>query len=340
MVGNKCMKSIVFIIPYYGKFPNYFQLWLNSCATNPSVDWLIITDIDDKFDYPCNVKVWKVSFDKLHDYIQSKYDFPIGLRMPYKFCDFRPAYGDIFQEFINQYDYWGHCDLDLIWGNIRKFLNDDILSEDYDKVFNWGHCTLYRNTNVINNAYRKNIDGLKSYREILQSPCNYAYDESYIVRQFSHLGFKIYDNVFHYDTRVKNHSFQPSLYSRKFSRCANWVGKSGIFRKTSKGLFFCYVDEGVKEEELLYAHFQKRKMDMQLHFPYPENYCIIPNNFVRDMVMTTHQIMKMQPKELFYSDYWEWWLRTKVDIAFNRPRVVMVDSKMERLFSLVFRREL
>ena len=35
------MEKVVFIIPYFGKFNNYFQLFLNSCAYNKKFEWLI-----------------------------------------------------------------------------------------------------------------------------------------------------------------------------------------------------------------------------------------------------------------------------------------------------------
>ena len=31
------------------------------------------------------------------------------------------------------YDFWGHCDMDLIWGDIRNFITEDVLSK-YDKI--------------------------------------------------------------------------------------------------------------------------------------------------------------------------------------------------------------
>ena len=38
------MKSIVFLIPYFGHFNDYFDIWLNSCDHNPPVNWLIFSD--------------------------------------------------------------------------------------------------------------------------------------------------------------------------------------------------------------------------------------------------------------------------------------------------------
>ena len=51
------MKSICYVVPYFGKFPVSFPLWLVSCGANPTVDWLIFTDDTTPYDYPQNVKV-------------------------------------------------------------------------------------------------------------------------------------------------------------------------------------------------------------------------------------------------------------------------------------------
>ena len=46
-----------------------------------------------------------------------------GVNSPYKLCDYKPVYGLIFDEDLQDYDFWGHCDVDLIFGDIRKFIN-------------------------------------------------------------------------------------------------------------------------------------------------------------------------------------------------------------------------
>lgn len=56
------MKSIVYIVLYFGKFPSIFPLWLNSCRNNPTIDWLIFTDDHSCFNYPQNVRVEYTTF--------------------------------------------------------------------------------------------------------------------------------------------------------------------------------------------------------------------------------------------------------------------------------------
>ncbi len=128
--------KICLVIPYFGDFPNYFDLWLNSCEHNPEINFLIFTDNKEKYVYPSNVKVVNITFQELKEKIQSKFDFKICLSRPYKLCDYRPAYGYIFEEYLKDFDFWGHCDLDVIFGNLKQFLTKDILN-NYEKIYKY-----------------------------------------------------------------------------------------------------------------------------------------------------------------------------------------------------------
>ena len=45
------MLKKILIIPYFGKFNNYFELWLKSCEYNTDFDWLIFTDDKTNYQY-------------------------------------------------------------------------------------------------------------------------------------------------------------------------------------------------------------------------------------------------------------------------------------------------
>ena len=164
------MKKIAFVIPYIGKLPTYFPFWLKTCANNPTVDFLLFTDDVTKYDYPSNVKVKICSFDELKERFQKLFDFQIALNSPYKFCDFKPVYGEAFAEELDGYDFWGHCDIDLFWGDIRNFLTEEVLNK-YEYVYTHGHCCLYRNRPDVNCWYRTLPDnGYQKWREVFQNP--------------------------------------------------------------------------------------------------------------------------------------------------------------------------
>ena len=64
----------IFIIPYFGHFNNYFQLFLNSCAYNRDFDWLIFTDDQTNYKYPHNVRVEYCSFQDIQNKFREKFD--------------------------------------------------------------------------------------------------------------------------------------------------------------------------------------------------------------------------------------------------------------------------
>ena len=51
------MKTICYIIPYFGKLPKNFALYLLGCAQNPTIDWKILTDDRTPYEFPTNVHV-------------------------------------------------------------------------------------------------------------------------------------------------------------------------------------------------------------------------------------------------------------------------------------------
>ena len=101
------MKKIALIVPYFGKFNNYFPLFLISCKNNPNIDWIVFTDDKSKYPFPKNVKVHYTTFEQIRTRIQNIFDFTISLSTPYKLCDYRPAYGEVFAEELSEYDIWG-----------------------------------------------------------------------------------------------------------------------------------------------------------------------------------------------------------------------------------------
>ena len=79
--------SCIFIIPYFGKFKNYFEFFLKSFSYNPQFDLLLITDNTDPYVYPKNVKKIEISFHEFQNLVQEKFDFNISLENLYKLCD-------------------------------------------------------------------------------------------------------------------------------------------------------------------------------------------------------------------------------------------------------------
>ncbi len=101
---------------------------------NPDFNWLLLTDDRQAFEYPGNVQVKYILLQDVAKLADSKFGFHVKLDEAYKLCDFKPAYGYIFEEYIKEYEFWGHCDIDIILGKISHFLTREILDR-YDKFF-------------------------------------------------------------------------------------------------------------------------------------------------------------------------------------------------------------
>ena len=285
------MNKICVIALYFGRLPNYFNLWLKSVEANSTIDFMLFTDDNTKYDYPKNVIVHYISFDELVKKIQDKFDFRIAIKKPYKLCDIKPMFGYVFSDYLIGYDYWGHCDVDVIFGNIKKYLSE-INIYKYDKVFRCGHFSLYRNTKKINNNFMELIEnGTPKYITVLSNPENYIFDETTgILKLYDNKKYTIYKNKYCIaDINVKYKDF--NIYSHK-------KDKKYIFEwsknKEPMLVGYCIKKKNIIKREFLYAHFQKRKMENCItNF---EHLYIIPNSFVNELSMEKEKYLKGKNK--------------------------------------------
>lgn len=167
--------KIKLICIYFGKLPDWFPIWLKSCSKNQDYDFLLITDQDCSNSNAENVEIKKMSWDDLQQKFRNALQMPISLSDPYKLCDFRPVFGRIFANELKNYDFWGHCDLDMIWGDLSKFISiEDLLK--YDRLGLYGAFTIYRNNLYCNELYRKKGSAFR-WKTVLFRPENYIFDE-------------------------------------------------------------------------------------------------------------------------------------------------------------------
>ena len=284
------MKKCCFIIPYFGKFPNYFPLFLKTCGYNKDFNWLIFTDNLEKYEYPENVQVVNTTFEEIQKKVQSKFDFDIELSTPYKFCDFKPAYGYIFEDYLQEFEFWGHCDVDVLMGDLSYFLTNEFLDQ-YDKVFCLGHMTIYRNTYENNRVFMKSVNGKSLYKRAFTTASIVTFDEEWrdeynVNRIFKNylknifqgdlsLNFSIYHTKFRkitfvgFDSENDGHGYQIEKYQRAL--CV-W----------EQGHVYRYVIEDckLKREEYIYIHLQKRKMNYDDSILALNFIKIVPNRFL------------------------------------------------------------
>jgi hypothetical protein len=159
--NKETSNKICFIIPYFGKVPPYFPLFLKSVIGQP-FDVFFFTDIPAVEDLPKNV-IWNIiSFSGLKQLMESKLNIEVALEKPYKLIDFKPAYGLIFENYISDYQFWGTLDIDTVVGNFRNFFNAKKLAEIdfFSGISSYvsGSIFFIRNNTYCNNLFKNSRD--------------------------------------------------------------------------------------------------------------------------------------------------------------------------------------
>lgn len=279
------MKKCCFIIPYFGKLPSFFPVFAKTCEKNQDFDWMIFTDDQSELKVPNNVIINKMNYEDLKKLINKKMEFDCNFSEPHKLCDYKPAYGYIFEEYIKNYDFWGHCDLDIILGNMNKFITDEMLKK-YDKLFCLGHMILYKNTYENNRTFMKPLNGELLYKKVFTSPKTLIFDETFGGKENINSIFEEYNKKIYYDDL----SFNIKIFPTKFVRTRfnyktygydNEKYKNALYVWDNGGLFRYYIENNkLKKEEFLYMHFQQRKMKYDSKILEEEKFKIVPNSFL------------------------------------------------------------
>jgi len=244
------MNSIVLIVPYIGKWPFWFDAYLVSIAKNPTINWLFITDCEIPVEHPSNVQFIPTNLDELNLKINAVLETEVPLT-PRKLCDIRPAYGKIFQEYIRDYDFWGFCDVDIVWGDIRKFITDEMLSH-YDIISSRkkklsGHFTIFRNNDKLNNYYKT----IPEYDYLIrQERYMWAEEQVYTKHLQSQLGNTDAPKVF-WTTILCNQENGRDSHQEYY--LDKWLWKDGKMLELKNGKPF---------NEVMYLHFINWKRTM------------------------------------------------------------------------------
>lgn len=247
--------KIAIIVCYFGKIPDYFKIWEHTCKYNEKVDFYLFTDVDIYSDAK-NIKILKMKLRDIEKIAKEKLKLKANISTPYKLCDFKPVYGKIFEDYLKEYDFWGYCDLDQIFGNIEDFITDDILNK-YDKIQKLGHLTLYRNNKKMNCLYTQK-GAIYNYKQVLSKKEYFAFDEMTGINKITKLNnIKLYDSI-------KIADIDPR-YTR-FKICNEMNYKNQLFYWENGKIIRAYIDKdnNIRTDEFCYLHFQKKNPKIQI----------------------------------------------------------------------------
>ena len=241
--------SIRLVVPYFGERPPYFALVIASMARNPGVDWLVLTDAPVP-DCPPNVEVRLWEFTDLAERFQQHFDFTISLAKPYKLCDFRPAFGEVFATELEGYDFWGHCDLDVIFGQVRDHL--PAVAFEADKILVRGNFSLYRNTEEAAGWFRRVTDRV-DHRAALSTPATAHFDEWLgIYRILRALDVPIWQEENIFDMSLRTYRTRASQPPGRDPRRYAWEDGTMAEYRVERGR--------VQRRTAMLIHLQKRRM--------------------------------------------------------------------------------
>ena len=249
------MEKIAILAVYYGKFPPYFELWLRSCEYNQTIDFFIVTD--NKLNkLPENVKIIDIGFEDFRKLAEKKLCKKVRIDYPYKLCDFKPIYGHILEDYLSDYDYWGHCDVDLIFGDLRKFFNEYEISK-YDRFLHLGHLSLYRNTPECKQYYKLDGSACGNWEEVVTNPRNFLFDEwSGVYRIYHKNNIPMFEERIFADISMIYKRFRLALEDPNYNQQVFYWENGHIYRKY-------WIDEKSFKEEFIYIHFKKRKFNKE-----------------------------------------------------------------------------
>lgn len=285
------MTKICLVVVWMGRLNDSFYLWKESVRNNPTIDVYFITDQEEPDDCPDNLFFIKRSLSEVRETFEKRLGMRIWLKSAYKLCDYKPIWWMLIEDRIGSYDFYGHCDVDLIFGDIRHFLTEDFL-EKYDKIFDCGYLILYRNTEENKYMFQKSV--LKD---------NMAYPYTKVFKN----GFACYFDEF-MGMSILSWKYHPGYYDQTteaYLQDFSWkrldfnsyiTHSSFVFHVKDGKIYEINVDEdGVIVEslsanylgrEMLLAHIQKRDMviDSKLFEKGgTKDYWIFPNRFSSKM---------------------------------------------------------
>lgn len=212
------MNKIALIIPYFGKFPKWMPLYLFSCSKQENIDFLYFTDCELPDKIYSNTIFFKTTFEAYCERVSKRLEIKFHPSAPYKLCDLRPFYGIIHEEELEDYEWWGFGDLDLVYEDLSKFTNEhnlrkyDLLTTHVNRVA--GHFTIIK----IKSRYTKIAYSLPNWKDALQAKEHRCLDEgdfSELVKPLkNHLFDRFYFHVLNKFINPYHHFFCYYLWGK------------------------------------------------------------------------------------------------------------------------------
>jgi hypothetical protein len=230
---------------------------------------------------PKNVIVTTTTLAELRDRFSSAVGFSVELNHAYKLCDFKPTYGHALADILLPYDFWGHSDLDLFYGDLLKFLPEEALQRCL-RIYHRGHLSIFRNVTEANALYRLPHPSVE-FREVFRTDRYCHFDEYLGIEKLLslHKVPEYEDNQafadiiprlprFRLTRRHLNHQYQAFIMENGRAQQVYWEGGQ------------------LHKKEFMYVHLQKRTLpptDVDV-FRSISSWACTPQGFIADIPHT------------------------------------------------------
>ncbi len=245
---------LIVLIPYFGRWPEWIELFVESCKWNPSVRWRFYTDCGEPENRADNVDYVHLSFDDYKALVRERLGVAFDPPAPYKLCDLRPCLGHIHERDVAGFPFFGYGDVDVIYGNLRDFYTDgvltrfSVLSTHPERLS--GHFAVLRNTSALRLAFER----IPDYQALLEQPGHTNMDEGHFSEIFLSPAADRRDLLFveRYSTVLSPRGWHDGTMSYP----QRWFWRDGRLTNERDG-----------ERGFLYLHFMRWQSDRWISEP-------------------------------------------------------------------------
>jgi hypothetical protein len=153
--------NILLIQLWLGEIPDYFWYHYETTKNLIGFNFILFTDQKIKLNSK-NYTVINTTKEEIELKISGKLNREIKIKNNKKTCDLKASFGDLFEEYVNGYEYFGCYDIDTLFGdvysNILPYLNKyDFITIGEETFHNRlsGPFLIMRNTKEIRTLYKK-----------------------------------------------------------------------------------------------------------------------------------------------------------------------------------------
>ncbi len=306
------MNRICFLIPYFGRLPILFDLWCYTASKSSLCDFYIFTNESYDSNYS-NVKIINFNLDEFKKLVKLKLNIDSEIPTPYKTNDYRPAFGIIFEDIVKNYEFWGHCDLDVILGDIDSYLINII--DKYDKIFSRGHMTIYKNFEENNRRFLSKPQNKEFlyFFDAINIKYNCFFDEAY--------GMKKLWKKFNYSCFTEDLFDDIDYRNLYFKTHYNDARKIYLYEK-GKLFSLTKINGVIQKNEVMYIHLQKRQIE--LLNTNKELFLVIPNKILDYSNVFLDEFDKYIKTSIIYR------LKMSLKYKYNIRRIIS-DYKMGKM---------